>query len=170
MVAWPSCLPALPTEFLACRTLADHFSPRFDYKIRLVLRMKSAPTAPINAPATVQFHKPNLRHKLIFSICTILFALVALAAVDPATGPMYLGHASSEADRWQRIDFRSERLRSRAHTAGAALRPVGSARPVSSSIWPPRQVVDAPPGSCLFGATGGTERANLAAHRCSNLL
>jgi len=31
-------------------------------------------------------------------------------AVDPATGPMYLGHASSEADQWQRIDFRSEKV------------------------------------------------------------
>jgi len=57
---------------------------------------------------------------------------------------------------------------SRAHTAGADLKPVGSVRPVSSSIWRPRQ--PGPSGPCLFGATGGTERASLAAQRCSSFL
>ncbi|MGL3108090.1 hypothetical protein [Bradyrhizobium sp. BR 1432] len=32
------------------------------------------------------------------------------AAIDPATGPRYMGHASADRDQWQRIDFRSERL------------------------------------------------------------
>ena len=41
-----------------------------------------------------------------------LFALIAptSAAVDPATGPMYLGRASGDLDQWQRIDFRATRL------------------------------------------------------------
>ncbi|MBR0906331.1 hypothetical protein [Bradyrhizobium liaoningense] len=36
--------------------------------------------------------------------------LPALAAIDLATGPRYMGHASANGDLWQRIDFRSERL------------------------------------------------------------
>jgi hypothetical protein len=46
--------------------------------------------------------------------CLILLALGFPApaadarAVDPATGPTHFGKVSSDADRWQRIDFRSK--------------------------------------------------------------
>ena len=38
-----------------------------------------------------------------------LSALVApaFAAIDPMTGPIYMGRVSGDLDQWQRIDFRS---------------------------------------------------------------
>jgi len=51
-------------------------------------------------------------HPRLISICLILLALIApaIAAVDPATGPMYLGHASGDPNQWQTIDFRSAKV------------------------------------------------------------
>ena len=45
----------------------------------------------------------------IFAYFTLLALTVAPpAAVDSATAPMHVGKVSSNADRWQRIDFRSK--------------------------------------------------------------
>jgi hypothetical protein len=47
------------------------------------------------------------RTRLIMSGLALLALIAPTAAVDPATGPMYLGQATGELD--QRIDFRSAR-------------------------------------------------------------
>lgn len=48
----------------------------------------------------------------LIRVCFIIFAFVApaAAAVDPATGPMFMGKVANSAERWQRIDFRSAQL------------------------------------------------------------
>lgn len=78
-------------------------------------------------------------HKLILCFL-ILSALIAPAgsAVDPAAGPMYLGHASSEADQWQRIDFRSEKV---------ALRNASQIKIAIQTKGPPMQGLIRIPGS-----------------------
>lgn len=52
-----------------------------------------------------------MRQRLI-SIWVVLSALAgpALGAIDPATGPIYMGRAAGDLDQWQRIDFRPARL------------------------------------------------------------
>lgn len=49
------------------------------------------------------------------SVCAMLLALAppAIAAIDAATGPMYMGQAAGDFDQWRRIDFRSAPLPSR---------------------------------------------------------
>ncbi|WP_256807508.1 hypothetical protein [Bradyrhizobium sp. Bra64] len=44
---------------------------------------------------------------VVIAISTL--ALPSLAAIDPANGSRYLGHAAVEIEQWQRIDFRSGR-------------------------------------------------------------
>jgi hypothetical protein len=52
-----------------------------------------------------------MRQKLIFIYVTLsALTAQAIAAIDPMTGPMHMGHTSGDLDRWQRIDFRSARL------------------------------------------------------------
>ncbi len=49
----------------------------------------------------------------LFAALTLALSALAsptFAAIDPATGPRYMGHASADRDQWQRIDFRSEWL------------------------------------------------------------
>jgi hypothetical protein len=59
----------------------------------------------MNGPAAI-------RRRRQAAACLTSFALTMPAptfarAVDPVTGPMHFGTISSDADRWQRIDFRS---------------------------------------------------------------
>jgi hypothetical protein len=70
----------------------------------------------------------------------ILSALIAPAggAVEPATGPMYRGHASREADQWQRIDFRLEKV---------ALRNASQIKIAIQTKGPPKQGLVRIPGS-----------------------
>jgi hypothetical protein len=53
---------------------------------------------------------PPNRTVLAFSAMVALAspAPASVRAVDPATGPIHFGKVSSDADRWQRIDFRSK--------------------------------------------------------------
>lgn len=53
----------------------------------------------------------DTRHRFV-CLCLVILPGISpdVAAIDPATGPRYVGHASADFDQWQRIDFRSERL------------------------------------------------------------
>jgi len=68
---------------------------------------------PVLGFAKTRWHAYILRMPCkLFAACVALLLLtpLAIAAVDPATGPTYIGLAAGDLDRWQRIDFRSARL------------------------------------------------------------
>jgi hypothetical protein len=79
-----------------------------------------------------------MRTKIVSAYFILLACVLpALATVEPASGPMYLGHASSDADEWRRVDLRSETV---------PLRNVSQIKIAIHTKWPPMQGLIRIPG------------------------